>query len=114
MTHTAPALEALPTAPVSRVKKEGWRALMEVVAKGPLVMMNHARPEAVILPVATYEAMVAALGATRAKDEEALSALRRRFDARLAPLQEAEAGEALRRMMRSPAVLGGQVKAGSF
>ena len=44
---------------------------------------------------------------------ETLDVLRRQFDARLASLQSADAGERLRDIMRRPAKLGGQVKAGA-
>jgi prevent-host-death family protein len=108
------AIQDMPRAPASDVKKLGWRGVMKAVSrKGRLVVTNHDEPEAVILSTADYDAIVQALRKVESREESALETLRRRFDERLASLQAADAGERLRSVMRKPAALGGKVKAGS-
>jgi PHD/YefM family antitoxin component YafN of YafNO toxin-antitoxin module len=105
------AVDALPRAPATDVKRLGWRGVMKAVAKsGKLVVTNHNHPEAVILSLQEYVAIVTALAASA--EDAPLEALRKRFDARLAALQVDEAGDRLRAVARDPARLHGQVKAG--
>lgn len=109
----APAHE-LPRAPASDLKKIGWRGIMDTVrGGGPLLVTNHDRPEAVILPAAQYEALMQLVGQAHTQTDSVLSALRRNFDARLAALQEPSAAERLRSSIRDGAQLAGKVKAGS-
>lgn len=108
-----PGLDQLPRAPATDVKKLGWRGVMRTLdAKGRLLITHHNRPEAVILPVEDYQALMREVHQAEATAESALDALRRRFDERLAALQAADAGERLRAVMRGPARLRGKVKAG--
>jgi hypothetical protein len=74
---------------------------------------NHDRPEAVILSVGRYEALLAAQRASEARLEAELDVLRRRFDDRLAALRDSAAGGRMRAVMRRPARLRGRVKAGT-
>ena len=108
------AIEDLPRTPASDVKKLGWRGVMKAIGrKGKVVVTNHNELEAVILSAEEYGAIMHALQEAAARDESALDALRHRFDERLASLQAADAGDRLRSLMRTPAKLGGKVKAGT-
>lgn len=108
------AIEDLPRAPASDVKKLGWRGVMKAIdLKGKVVVTNHNEPEAVILSVDEYTTIMDALQAAASKAEPALDVLRHRFDERLASLQAENAGDRLRALMRRPARLGGKVKAGT-
>ena len=107
------AIEELPRTPATDVKKLGWRGVMKSVGRaGKVVVTNHGEPEAVILCAREYDAIQHAFVEAAAKTEPALDALRQRFDDRLAVLQAADAGKRMRGLMRSPARLGGKVKAG--
>lgn len=114
LTLELAAIEDLPRTPASDVKKLGWRGVMRAVGrKGKVVVTNHDEPEAVILSVEDYAAIVRALHEAGDRSEQALDALRARFDERLASLRAADAGSRLRGVMRGPAKLGGKVKAGA-
>ena len=89
-------LDTLPQTPASDVKKLGWRGVMKVVARsGKVVVTNHNQPEAVILPVEEYTRLLNLLRDAAARDEAALDALRRKFDERLACLNEPGTGDKL-------------------
>ena len=108
------ALDELSRTSASTLKKVGWRGLMdELRAQGRLLVTNHEKPEAVILPVTEYQAFMELLQQSEAKNEAALAGLRERFDERLAVLQERSAGERLRAALKAPARLHGKVKAGT-
>lgn len=107
------SLESLPRTPASDVKKLGWRGVMDTVRReGKVVVTNHDRPEAVILPVAEYDRLLQLLHAASEKDRATLEALRRKYDERLASLQEPGAGEKLASIFDKPLDLGGRVIAG--
>lgn len=114
LTLKLDALEDLPRTPASDVKKLGWRGVMKAIdRKGKVVVTNHNEPEAVILSTEEYGAILQALQAAGARNESALDTLRQCFDERLASLQAADAGDRLRMLMQTPALLGGKVKAGA-
>ncbi|MCX7556003.1 type II toxin-antitoxin system prevent-host-death family antitoxin [Xanthomonadaceae bacterium JHOS43] len=99
-------LADLPRAPASDVKKLGWRGVMETVRReGAVVVTNHERPEAVILPVAEYERL-------QRGNEAAMAALRSEYDERLRCLDAPGTAEALRDILRKPLDLDGAVIAG--
>jgi prevent-host-death family protein len=107
-------LDTLPRTPASDVKKLGWRGVMKAVARsGKVVVTHHNEPEAVILSPEEYAGIRRALQAAADATEPSLDSLRRHFDARLAVLQAADAGDRLRAVMDAPAHLGGEVKAGA-
>ncbi|MGO4549724.1 type II toxin-antitoxin system Phd/YefM family antitoxin [Lysobacter sp. 2RAF19] len=114
LTLKLDAIEDLPHTPASDVKKFGWRALMQAIAsKGKVVVTNHNQPQAVILSMEAYDAILEAFRAAAQSDQAALDALRTRFDARLAALQAPDAGDRLRKVARGGAKLSGKVKSGA-
>lgn len=107
-------LAALPHMPASDVKKRGWRGVMRALAaSGPVVVTNHSEPEAVIVSAQDYARLLAVVEASASKTEAGLELLRRRFDERLAALQQPDAGDRLRAIGKHPTTLRGKVKAGT-
>ena len=107
------AMQALPRTPASDVKKLGWRGVMRTVGReGRVLVTNHDRPEAVILSTVEYQRLVQAAESAQARQQDALQALRQRFDERLATLAADDAGARLRALLSQPAALHGQVVAG--
>jgi PHD/YefM family antitoxin component YafN of YafNO toxin-antitoxin module len=107
-------LAKLPRAPASDLKKLGWRGMMSALrSKGKLLVTNHDEPEAVIVPVAEYDALMQLVKQSEAQTESALAGLRRSFDERLAVLQGRSTATRLQSTIRGRGKLGGKVKAGS-
>lgn len=107
-------LAKLPRTPASNLKKLGWRGMMNTLrSKGRLLVTNHDEPEAVILPVEEYHALMQIVEQSEAQTELALAGLRKSFDERLAILQDRSAAGRLRSVIRGRAKLDGKVKAGS-
>jgi prevent-host-death family protein len=107
-------LAKLPRTPASDLKKLGWRGLMNALrSKGKLLVTNHDEPEAVIIPVAEYDALMQLVEQSEAQTESTLAGLRRSFDVRLSVLQDRSAATRLQSTIRGRAKLGGKVKAGS-
>jgi len=106
-------IESLTRTPASDFKKKGWRGIAQSVAReGRVLITNHNRPEAVILSVEHYQAMTRALNEMESRREAELKELRRRFDQRLEALKADDAGERLRDVLRKPATLDREIKAG--
>jgi len=100
--------------------KEHWRKVMQEVREQRMVVVtNHNEPQAVIISAEQYRALQAKVEALEQSLDElrgqspALTALRQDFDERLAVLQQAQAGERARDLLRRPARLNGSVKAGT-
>ena len=109
-----PPLATLPRTAASDVKKLGWRGMMNAVrSNGKILVTNHDEPEAVIMPVAEYDALMQLVEQSEAQTEAALAGLRRSFDVRLSVLQDRSAATRLQSTIRSRPKLGGKVKAGS-
>ena len=107
------AVQALPRTPASDVKKLGWRGVMRTVGReGRVLVTNHDQPEAVILSTDEYQRLVQAAAANLGRQDDALDALRRQFDERLAALAEPDAGTRLREVFGQAPALDGQVRAG--
>ena len=91
------AVQSLPRTPASDVKKLGWRGVMRTVGReGRVLVTNHDQPEAVILSTDEYQRLVQAAAANQGREGDALAALRRQFDERLATLAAPDAGARLR------------------
>jgi prevent-host-death family protein len=100
--------------PASDLKRVGWRGVMKRVAReGRVLVTNHREPEAVILSITAYTALVSAASSADRAQQSVLDALRRSFDERLAGLREPGAGDQLRALIDAPTQLDGMVKAGS-
>ena len=117
---TAAALHATDTGlghlqrkPVSDVKLEGWRGVMKSIgAAGTLLMTNHDRPEAVILSLQEYRLLTELAESALRDKQHKLEELGQAFDAELAVLRQADAGDRLRRAFGAPLALKGKVIAG--
>jgi PHD/YefM family antitoxin component YafN of YafNO toxin-antitoxin module len=108
------SLAKLPRTPASDIKKLGWRAMMNSLrANGKLLVTNHDQAEAVILPVAEYDALMQMKEQAEVQAEAALGSLRSSFDERLSVLQGRSAADRLRSTIRGKVKLRGKVKAGS-
>jgi prevent-host-death family protein len=112
--HDKDVVADLHRLPASEVKQRGWKGVMRTLAdKGAVVVTNHGEPEAVVVSAAEYGRLVAKARASDAAMEGELEALRRRFDERLAVLNQRDAGDRLRAAARRPVRLRGKVRAGS-
>ncbi|TAJ93866.1 MAG: type II toxin-antitoxin system prevent-host-death family antitoxin [Gammaproteobacteria bacterium] len=110
---TLPPIDKLHSAPASDLKKLGWRGMMKTLrSKGKVLVTNHNQPEAVIIPVEEYDALISIMKLSETKIEAALAGLRQDFDGRLSVLQGNSAATRLHSTIRSRAKLGGKVKAG--
>ena len=108
------SLAKLPRIPAADVKKLGWRGVISAMrSNGKLLVTNHDEPEAVIIPVAEYDALMQLVEQSEAQTESALAGLRQSFDERLSVLQGRSAATRLQSSIRGRAKLGGKVKAGS-
>jgi PHD/YefM family antitoxin component YafN of YafNO toxin-antitoxin module len=116
-SSTKPAfipIAKLPRTPASDLKKLGWRGMMSALrTKGTLLVTNHDEPEAVILSVLEYDALMVLVEQLETQTELALAGLRQSFDDRLSGLQERSAADRLRSIVRNRARLNRKVKAGS-
>jgi prevent-host-death family protein len=81
-------------------------------SKGRLLVTNHDEPEAVIVSVPEYDALMHLVEQSETQTESALAGLRQNFNERLAVLQERSAAARLRSTIRGRAKLSGKVKAG--
>ena len=107
-------LAKLPRTSASDLKKLGWRGVMSALrSNGKLLVTNHDEPEAVIIPVGEYDALMQLVEQSDAQTKSALAGLTRSFDERLSVLQGRPAATRLQSSIRGRAKLGGKVKAGS-
>lgn len=122
MLHTPIAFEPITelTRTTASTVKEHWRKVMQDVRDQRMVVVtNHNEPQAVIISAEQYRALQAKVEALEQSLDElrgqspALAELRKGFDERLAVLQQAQAGERARDLLRRPARLQGTVKAGT-
>ncbi|MEP7245473.1 MAG: hypothetical protein ABI885_17615 [Gammaproteobacteria bacterium] len=77
------------------------------------MVTNRDEPEAVIIAVAEYDALMQIVEQSAAQTESALAELRRGFDERLWVLQNRSAAGRLQSTIRGRAKLSGKVKADS-
>lgn len=107
-------IETLRRVPASDVKIRGWKGVMRTVGdQGSVVVTNHDEPEAVIMRISEYAALIDAAKQAESRTAAGLETLRRQFDERLAGLRAPGAGTRLRAAARGPLRLRGKVKAGS-
>jgi len=73
--------------------ERGWSGVMRTLVKdGAVVVTNHDEPEAVILRVGEYEALIELVEQLKSRVTNELDALRQRFDEPLAALRAPDAG----------------------
>ncbi len=114
MAANVDPIEGLVRVAAADIKKRGWRGVMRSMGpEGKVVITNHNQPEAVIVSAKEYARLMSLVARTESDAGAALEALRKRFDERLASLQEPDAGDKLRSIMNSPARLDGKLGAGS-
>ena len=107
-------LQNIEQIPASDLNRLGWRGVMKRVAHvGRVVVTNRGEPEAVILSIREYTALVSTPAGADHDQTSPLEALRRSFDERLAVLREPDAGDRLRALIDEPTRTGGMVKAGA-
>ena len=108
-----PVLDHLERKPVSDVKREGWRGIMRTVdAVGRVLMTNHDKPEAVILSLREYRQLTELAETVERDKASRLAQLGQEFDAELAVLKQADAGDRLRAVFGAPLALNGELIAG--
>ncbi|MCI2811079.1 antitoxin Xre/MbcA/ParS toxin-binding domain-containing protein [Eoetvoesiella caeni] len=91
------AVREMPLVSASRIESEGWPCVKSVLSQtGRVAITEDGKVTAFVLSIAEYEQL---LPEDRPKD---LAALRKRFDARLAVLNEPGAGDRLRSVMDAP------------
>jgi len=113
-TANSNPLENITETPASDLKRLGWRGVMKGVERaGRVLVTNHREPEAVILSIKEYTALVRASALGESAHESALGALRVSFDERLASLRAPDAADRLRSLINQPTKLDGAVKAGA-
>ncbi|MCI2811191.1 hypothetical protein [Eoetvoesiella caeni] len=92
----------------AEIEKQGWDFVTLALSQSNRIAVTHdGNVEAVILTPSEYAQLIEDQGKA-----EGLAALRARFDAELASLNEPGAGERLRSIMSEPTKLHGQVKVG--
>lgn len=112
-SRAATGFEHLPRKPVSDVKREGWRGVMKGVGEaGTLLITNHDRPEAVIVSLPEYRRLTELAASAEREQQHKLQALSQAFDAELAMLRQADAGDRLRQAFGAPLALKRKVIAG--
>lgn len=78
-----------------------------------VLVTNHEQPEAVVLRIDDYAALLERSQQAESRAAAELDTLRQRFDQRLATLSAPGSADRLRSVMQRPAKLGGKVKAGA-
>lgn len=92
-TDAIDPITSLPAVSSTRLRRDWLNVTAQLAECGALGLTTHARVEAVLLDPREYLALLAR---AQAADEAWTAELRRRFDERLASLNEPGAGEALR------------------
>ena len=109
------SLDALPKTPASDVKKLGWRGVMDAVHReGKVLVTNHGRPEAIVLSPEEYERLSENSQNLEEQHRVKLDELRAQWDKKLQCLNEPDAGDTLREVLRKPLRLHGKVIAGEY
>jgi prevent-host-death family protein len=93
-----PALDELPRQNASQVKNKWGDVVRQVQQEGSLAITNHAAVEMVLLTAATYRKVVEIV---RERNTRELDELARRFEERLAVLQQPDARERLDGLLAS-------------
>lgn len=113
MITELPDLDELPRQNASQVKNK-WGDLVRLVHEsGSVAVTNHSTVEMVLLKAATYRQLVKEVLALNAREQSVLDELAARFNARLATLQEPDAGQKLQTLFAAKGKLTRRPKAGA-
>jgi len=93
MLTALPALDELPRQNASQVKNKWGDVVRQVQESGSVAVTSHSTVEMVLLTAATYRRLVEEVAAFNAREQAALDELAERFQARLALLQQPDAGD---------------------
>ncbi len=101
MTHPLRSLDDLPRQNASHVKNKWGDVVRQVRHSGSVAITHHAAVEMVLLDAAVYRQLAQDLQAVKAREQAVLDELAGRFDARLAALQQPDAGQRVTALMES-------------
>jgi hypothetical protein len=108
-----PDLDELPRQKASQVKNK-WGDLVRLVRElGSVAVTNHSAVEMVLLNAAIYRQLVKEVRALNAREQLVLDELAARFNARLAALQQPDAGQKMQELFAAKGKLIRRAKAGA-
>jgi prevent-host-death family protein len=105
-------IDAMPQQSASHAKNRWAELVRRVRENGSVAITNHSKVEMVVVEATRYKEMTDQLQAARRRDQTMLDELTKRFDARLAVLQQPDAWDKLESMMRSDGKLDRPPRAG--
>jgi PHD/YefM family antitoxin component YafN of YafNO toxin-antitoxin module len=113
MITELPNIQELPRQNASQVKNK-WADMVRLVHQsGSVAVTNHSAVEMVLLDARTYQQLTEEIQALKAREQIALDELTNRFNARLAVLQQPDAGQKLNALLDAKGVLKKRPKAGA-
>jgi len=108
-----PNIQELPRQNASQVKNK-WADMVRLVHQtGSVAVTNHSAVEMVLLDAKTYQQLTEEIQALKVREQIALDELTNRFNARLAVLQQPDAGQKLNALLDAKGVLKKRPKAGA-
>jgi hypothetical protein len=113
MTTALLSLDELPRQNASSVKNKWGEVVRQVQQLGSLAITNHATVEMVLLNAATYQQLTEDIQALKAREQAVLDDLTRRFNERLAVLQEPRAAKKVNALFAAKGKLKTRPKAGA-
>jgi prevent-host-death family protein len=113
MLTTLLSLEELPQQNASQVKNKWGEVVRQVQQSGSVAITNHSTVEMVLVNAATYRQLAAEISALNAREQTVLDELAGRFNARLAVLQQPEAGRKIEAVFAARGKLARRPKAGT-
>jgi len=112
MLAELPNIENLPRQSASQVKNK-WADVARLVHQsGSVAVTNHSTVEMVLLDAATYQRYTEQIQAINAREQMGLDELTKRFNARLATLQQPEAAQKVQALFNAKGKLSKRPKAG--
>ena len=113
MITVLPELHELPQKNASQVKNK-WGDVVRLVRQtGSVAITNHSTVEMVLVDASRYQELSDAWQAIKLREASALEELSGRFDARLATLQQPDAGLKVKALMEAKGTLKRRSKAGA-
>lgn len=106
-------LEDLPRQSSTRVKNQWGEVVRQVRQQGSVAVTHHSAVDMVLLDAETYQQLINEVLVLQQRQQSALAELDSRFDARLAVLQQPDAGSRLDTVMTSRGKLARRPRAGT-